>query len=91
VVLVTVRRQFHAGDESVALVRNFALPTVPTIGSVLLLHDDVRLAVVGVTLSPVPAGAGIYDPTVTVETEWEPLAAAETARERGWAPVSTAE
>ena len=85
-MVVRVVRQFYEGAEAVTLSKVLVLPDTLTMGTRLDLRGEgveEPLAVVGVTLRPVPHEPGLRPPSIDVVLHWEPLAAAELARSGG--------
>lgn len=87
---MTVRcvRAFRGAGEPFTLAKRLDLRVIPAPGVRVLVDDDLALAVVDVTVRPLPSGAnaGPLPPVADLYLEPEDGAAADAARERGWQP-----
>jgi hypothetical protein len=86
-----VIRQFEAPGVFVTLERAVVLPSTPTVGTRLDLRAEgveAPIEVIGVRLlAELDRPSFLHQPTSEVFLAFEPLAAAELARERGWRDV----
>jgi hypothetical protein len=90
-VVARVIRQFEAPHELVTLEKVLTLPSVPTIGTRLDLRAhgvETPLTVIGLTFRPENIGRSVALPDAEIVLDFEPLAAAQLAREGGWGTPS---
>jgi len=89
-IVARVIRQFGTVGAMVSLERAVVLPSTPTIGTRIDLRAEgveAPVAVVGMTLLTESDRPSFLQPSIEVFLAWEPLAAAELARARGWRDV----
>lgn len=89
-IVARVIRQFGTVGAMVSLERAVVLPSMPAIGTRIDLWAEgveALLEVVGMTLLTESDRPTFLQPSIEVFLAWEPLAAAELARARGWRDV----